>query len=33
MVPSELVVAGIKDVILKGDKSQFILVDGFPRNE
>jgi len=33
MVPSDFVVKGIKNQILKGDQSKVILLDGFPRNQ
>ena len=33
MVPSDFVVKGIKNRILKGDHSKLILLDGFPRNQ
>lgn len=33
MVPSDFVVKGIKDKILKGERSKLILLDGFPRNQ
>jgi adenylate kinase family enzyme len=33
MVPSDFVVKGIKDTILKGNCSKLILLDGFPRSQ
>jgi adenylate kinase family enzyme len=33
MVPSDFVVKGIKNRILRGDHSKLILLDGFPRNQ